>query len=90
MEEEGLIRCICGVSEDDGYTIQCDKCMVWQHTICVKIDEDKVGMRFDRLTPHQVPEKYFCEVCMPRKLDVEVRVWNDFVFNGVLGVVLRV
>ena len=29
--DEGVIRCICGTTEDDGFTIQCEKCFVWQH-----------------------------------------------------------
>ena len=30
--EEDVIRCICGVSCDEGYMIQCEKCYVsWQH-----------------------------------------------------------
>lgn len=29
--DEGVIRCICGTIEDDGFTIQCERCFVWQH-----------------------------------------------------------
>lgn len=59
--DEGVIRCICGTIEDDGFTIQCEKCFVWQHAICVDI------------TQESVPDIYFCENCNPRQLDYEVR-----------------
>ncbi|KAJ8325828.1 SET domain-containing protein 3 [Batrachochytrium dendrobatidis] len=58
-EDEGEIRCICGFPDDDGFTIQCDRCFVWQHAICVNI------------TANTVPEQYLCEDCDPRWLDVE-------------------
>ncbi|TPX36623.1 hypothetical protein SmJEL517_g01130 [Synchytrium microbalum] len=58
-EDEGEIRCICGYSDDDGYTIQCDRCFVWQHMACVGI------------TASTVPETYLCEQCYPRRLDVD-------------------
>lgn len=60
MEDDGTIRCICGYDHDDGFTIQCEKCLVWQHAACVGITEDCV------------PNEYFCEKCLPRKLDFQV------------------
>lgn len=42
-----------------GFTIQCEECLVWQHTVCVN------------LTPETIPEVYLCEKCDPRWLDVE-------------------
>jgi len=36
---------------DDGFTIQCDKCYVWQHAACFSIPSDGV------------PETYLCELC---------------------------
>ena len=33
--DSGLIRCICGYTEDDGLTIFCDMCGYWQHMSCV-------------------------------------------------------
>ncbi|KAI9105298.1 hypothetical protein DFS34DRAFT_598870 [Phlyctochytrium arcticum] len=59
VEDDEEIRCICGFEDDDGNTIACDKCGVWQHMICVDVD------------PHNVPEIYLCERCAPRPLDVE-------------------
>jgi hypothetical protein len=31
VQDDGQIRCICDTMEDDGFTIQCEKCFVWQH-----------------------------------------------------------
>jgi hypothetical protein len=33
--DSGLIRCICGFTDDDGLTIFCDMCGFWQHISCV-------------------------------------------------------
>ncbi|KAJ3036829.1 Histone-Lysine N-Methyltransferase ash1l, partial [Rhizophlyctis rosea] len=57
-EEDGVIRCICGIAEDDGYTIQCERCFVWQHVACF-------GLK------GREPDHYLCEVCQPRKVDKE-------------------
>ncbi|XP_060602955.1 mucin-2-like isoform X3 [Ruditapes philippinarum] len=50
-------RCICDFVHDDGYMIQCDKCSVWQHIVCMGLDRDSI------------PDVYFCEVCRPRSVD---------------------
>ncbi|GAA5866591.1 hypothetical protein JCM3774_004023 [Rhodotorula dairenensis] len=52
--ESGLIRCVCPYAVDDGFTIQCDLCNVWQHAACVGIPS---------LT--DVPDEYCCERCDP-------------------------
>ncbi|KAG2186048.1 hypothetical protein INT43_002486 [Umbelopsis isabellina] len=51
--DTGTIRCICRISDDDGFTIQCDKCLVWQHAFCVNIDK------------HNIPDQYLCDMCDP-------------------------
>ena len=53
-EDAGLIRCVCPYTSDDGFTIQCDMCNVWQHAGCVSI------------SPEDVPDEYLCELCDPR------------------------
>lgn len=50
-EDSGIILCICGFEEDDGFTIQCERCNVWQHAQCVDISED------------DVPDIYYCDKC---------------------------
>ncbi|PWN30840.1 hypothetical protein BDZ90DRAFT_25700 [Jaminaea rosea] len=57
-EDGGVIRCICGISDDDGFTIQCDRCLVWQHCACF-------GM-----SSASVPDEYLCELCDPRPVNV--------------------
>ncbi|KAF9979667.1 hypothetical protein BGZ65_006207 [Modicella reniformis] len=56
-EDAGIIRCICNFTDDDGYTIQCERCFVWQHAVCVGIGQSNV------------PDKYLCELCSPRPVD---------------------
>ncbi|KAJ2585322.1 SET domain-containing protein 3, partial [Coemansia sp. RSA 1797] len=73
-EDQGLIRCICDIDDDDGFTIQCENCLVWQHAVCVNIDQDNV------------PEEYLCEKCNPRKLDVKVGL-QKAIAEKVVGVV---
>eukprot|EP00794_Sanderia_malayensis_P006222 gene6222-6938_t len=58
-DEEGVTRCICGFSHDDGYMICCDRCGTWQHIECMGIKSDSV------------PDNYLCDRCEPRTLDVE-------------------
>jgi len=53
--DNSTIRCPCGDNSDKGMMIQCETCLVWQHSICVGIREDKA-----------VPSHYFCEICLPR------------------------
>lgn len=60
-EEDG-IRCVCGSEEDDGFTIQCDNCLVWQHALCVGIARNNV------------PDVYLCDECRPDVVDVEAGV----------------
>ncbi|EPS42296.1 hypothetical protein H072_3737 [Dactylellina haptotyla CBS 200.50] len=50
------IRCFCGYDQDDGFTIQCDKCSHWQHGSCVKIN------------PKNVPDTFICYYCEARDL----------------------
>ncbi|CAN6607152.1 hypothetical protein TRVA0_003S02520 [Trichomonascus vanleenenianus] len=57
-EDDGVIRCVCGFDDDDGFTIQCEKCYVWQHAQCVNITTDAV------------PDIYYCEQCEKRPVDV--------------------
>lgn len=50
-----MIRCICPSTEDDGFTIQCERCLVWQHAYCV------------RITHASIPDHYLCDQCSKRK-----------------------
>lgn len=75
-DQEEVTRCVCGHDElttvnssllrflqqeynikvDTGLFIQCEKCLVWQHGYCVGL-----------FTNNDVPDKYYCEQCMPEQ-----------------------
>lgn len=57
------IRCICGFNDDDGFTVQCEKCLVWQHCACVAEDGETL------------PEIYYCERCNPDRGAYNVQVF---------------
>ncbi|XP_040288059.1 PHD finger protein 20-like protein 1 isoform X2 [Bufo bufo] len=53
-EEEGvgeIVRCVCEMDEENGFMIQCEECLCWQHSICMGLLEDSI------------PEQYICYVC---------------------------
>ncbi|AOA61686.1 SET domain-containing protein 3 [Komagataella phaffii CBS 7435] len=52
--DSGLIGCICGSTEDDGYTVQCDRCFRWQHVACI----DPVAISDENAV-------YWCYLCNP-------------------------
>lgn len=58
-DENALIRCVCGVEEDDGgrMMICCDNCSAWQHNDCMGITEDE----------NKLPDNYLCEQCAPEQ-----------------------
>ncbi|GEQ68089.1 hypothetical protein JCM33374_g1755 [Metschnikowia sp. JCM 33374] len=62
--DAGTIGCICGIEEDDGFTIQCDVCFRWQHCSCMGY-----------LTNEEVPEDeykcYYCDEMKWNKIDSE-------------------
>ncbi|XP_066246011.1 histone-lysine N-methyltransferase ash1 isoform X2 [Euwallacea similis] len=66
-DEEDIIRCICGIPRDEGLMIQCERCMVWQHIECVKVEATVAS--------------YHCEVCVPRPVDYEIPM-DDFTEHG--------
>ena len=53
-----VTRCICELEHDDGFMICCDKCLVWQHIVCMRVNK------------RRIPEKFFCERCEARCVDV--------------------
>ena len=64
FEENGQIKCICGFEEDDGFTIQCELCLVWQHASCVGIGKTNI------------PDKYYCEECAPASFSLHKQRTN--------------
>lgn len=59
-EDNARIRCICGIEDDDGFTVQCEGCFAWQHAKC-----------FGYPNGQNLPEVYYCEKCEPRPFDAE-------------------
>ena len=52
MQDDPSINCLCGIRIDDGFTIQCEKCLLWSHAKCYKIDAQSV------------PKLFYCLNCM--------------------------
>ncbi|XP_030637330.1 PHD finger protein 20-like protein 1 [Chanos chanos] len=55
-EEEGggsneIVRCVCEMDEENGFMIQCEECMCWQHSVCMGLLEDSI------------PDQYICYIC---------------------------
>jgi SPOC domain-containing protein/transcription initiation factor TFIIS-like protein/PHD finger proteni len=57
-EEDSIIRCICGATEDEGgwMMISCENCNAWQHNLCMDVTE--VDAELENI-------KYYCEQCKP-------------------------
>ena len=55
-EDSGIIRCVCTLEADDGFTIQCERCYAWLHGSCVGFtpEEEERGA---------LPEVYICPLC---------------------------
>jgi hypothetical protein len=51
--DDDAIRCVCGVPEDDGFSIACDVCSRWCHAACFGI------------APGAVPGDWRCWRCAP-------------------------
>lgn len=63
--DSGIIGCICGIEEDDGFTIQCDVCFRWQHCSCM-------GYKTNEEVPEDVYKCYYCDKSKWHKFDPEV------------------
>uniref|UniRef100_A0A6Q2XXA9 C2H2-type domain-containing protein n=1 Tax=Esox lucius TaxID=8010 RepID=A0A6Q2XXA9_ESOLU len=53
-EDDGsqeIVRCICEMDEENGFMIQCEECMCWQHSVCMGLLEDSI------------PDQYICYIC---------------------------
>ncbi|ODV77868.1 uncharacterized protein CANTADRAFT_54477 [Suhomyces tanzawaensis NRRL Y-17324] len=63
--DSGLIGCICGIEDDDGFTIQCDICYRWQHCLCM-------GYKTSDEVPEDEYKCYYCDEGKWGKFDPEV------------------
>lgn len=57
-EDSSVIRCFCGLSDDDGNTVLCEICNTWQHILCYYPGGNET-----------VPDEHFCVICRPRTYD---------------------
>jgi hypothetical protein len=62
--DSGLIVCICGIDDDDGFTIQCDVCYRWQHCLCM-------GFKTNEEVPEEEYQCYYCDKAKWGKFDPE-------------------
>lgn len=60
-EDDGQISCICGFTDDDGWTVACDLCNKWQHQSCYYPQYDELTL------PEEV--QHYCVQCRPRPVD---------------------
>ncbi|XP_006093348.1 PHD finger protein 20-like protein 1 isoform X2 [Myotis lucifugus] len=68
-----IVRCICEMDEENGFMIQCDECLCWQHSVCLGLLEESV------------PEQYTCYVCRDppgQRWSAKYRHDKDWLNNG--------
>lgn len=46
-----IVRCVCEMDEENGFMIQCEECLCWQHSACMGLLEESI------------PDQYICYVC---------------------------
>ncbi|MFH4974247.1 hypothetical protein AB6A40_000956 [Gnathostoma spinigerum] len=51
--DSDCVRCICGIQEDDGQMIQCDRCHFWLHADCL----------FEKRKKAKELSEYVCQLC---------------------------
>ncbi|KAL4616897.1 PHD finger protein 20-like protein 1 [Arapaima gigas] len=68
-----IVRCICEMDEENGFMIQCEECMCWQHSVCMGLLEDCI------------PDQYLCYVCQDppgQRLSAKYRHDKDWMTKG--------
>ncbi|XP_059528318.1 PHD finger protein 20-like protein 1 isoform X5 [Myotis daubentonii] len=68
-----IVRCICEMDEENGFMIQCDECLCWQHSVCLGLLEESI------------PEQYTCYVCRDppgQRWSAKYRHDKDWLNNG--------
>lgn len=68
-----IVRCICELDEENGFMIQCEECLCWQHSVCMGLLEDSI------------PEQYICYVCRDppgQRWSAKYRYDKDWLNNG--------
>ncbi|XP_029447910.1 PHD finger protein 20-like protein 1 isoform X2 [Rhinatrema bivittatum] len=68
-----IVRCICEMDEENGFMIQCEECLCWQHSVCMGLLEDSI------------PEQYICYICRDppgQRWSAKYRYDKDWLSNG--------
>ncbi|XP_077928118.1 PHD finger protein 20-like protein 1 isoform X11 [Halichoerus grypus] len=68
-----IVRCICEMDEENGFMIQCEECLCWQHSACMGLLEESI------------PEQYVCYVCRDppgQRWSAKYRYDKDWLDNG--------
>lgn len=69
--KDDVIHCVCGSFKEEGFMIQCDQCLSWQHGDCVEVDEEAP------------PEDYICYACSnPKGLRKQAKFKMDRAWFG--------
>uniref|UniRef100_A0A8D0MSD9 PHD finger protein 20-like protein 1 n=1 Tax=Sus scrofa TaxID=9823 RepID=A0A8D0MSD9_PIG len=75
-EEDALneiVRCVCEMDEENGFMIQCEECLCWQHGVCMGLLEESI------------PEQYICYICRDppgQRWSAKYRYDKDWLNNG--------
>lgn len=68
-----IVRCICELDEENGFMIQCEECLCWQHSVCMGLLEDSI------------PEQYICYICRDppgQRWNAKYRYDKEWLNNG--------
>ncbi|XP_023375469.1 PHD finger protein 20-like protein 1 isoform X8 [Pteropus vampyrus] len=68
-----IVRCVCELDEENGFMIQCEECLCWQHSACMGLLEESI------------PEQYICYVCRDppgQRWSARYRYDKDWLNNG--------
>ncbi|XP_065759434.1 PHD finger protein 20-like protein 1 isoform X8 [Muntiacus reevesi] len=68
-----IVRCICELDEENGFMIQCEECLCWQHSVCMGLLEESI------------PEQYLCYICRDppgQRWSAKYRYDKDWLNNG--------
>lgn len=54
--ESWYLRCFCDIKTEQGFMIQCEKCLNWQHAACLNINQNTL------------PVNYTCPICSNKNI----------------------
>lgn len=68
-----IVRCVCEMDEENGFMIQCEECLCWQHSVCMGLLEESI------------PEQYICYICRDppgQRWSAKYRYDKEWLNNG--------